>query len=67
MRFSTLSPLLYQLLASIAANQDLSGRALLRLLAAGIGHADADAFIDEARPMLARLHEEGILPGTRID
>ena len=66
-RFSTLSPLLYQLLASIAANQDLSGRALLRLLAAGIGHADADAFIDEARPMLARLHEEGILPGTRID
>ena len=66
-RFSTLSPLLYQLLESIAANQDLSGRALLRLLAAGIGHADADAFIDEARPMLARLHEEGILPGTRID
>ena len=66
-RFSTLSPLLYQLLESIAANQDLSGRALLRSLAAGIGHADAETFIDEARPMLARLHEEGILPGTRID
>ena len=66
-RFSTLSPLLYQLLASIAANQDLSGRALLRLLAAGIGHADAEAFIDEARPMLARLREEGVVPGTRID
>ena len=66
-RFSMLSPLLYQLLASIAANQDLGGLALLRALAAGVGHADAEAFIDEARPMLARLHEEGILPGTRID
>ena len=66
-RFSTLSPVLYQLLASIAANQDLGGRALLRSLAAGIGHADAEAFIDEARPMLARLREEGVLPGTRID
>ena len=66
-RFSTLSPLLYQLLASIAANQDLGGRALLRSLAAGIGHADAEAFIDEARPMLARLREEGVVPGTRID
>jgi len=66
-RFSTLSPLLYQLLESIAANQDLSGRALLRSLAAGIGHADAETFIDEARPMLARLREEGVLPGTRID
>lgn len=66
-RFSALSPLLYQLLASIAANEDRSGRALLRSLAAGIGHADAEAFIDEARPMLARLHEEGVLPGTRID
>ncbi len=66
-RFSALSPLLYQLLASIAANEDRSGRALLRSLATGIGHADAEAFIDEARPMLARLHEEGVLPGTRID
>lgn len=66
-RFSTLSPLLYQLLASIAANQDLGGLALLRALAAGIGHADAEAFIDEARPMLARLREEGVVPGTRID
>ena len=66
-RFSTLSPLLYQLLASIAANQDRSGRALLRSLAAGIDQANAEAFIDEARPMLARLREEGVLPGTRID
>lgn len=66
-RFSMLSPLLYQLLASIAANQDLGGLALLRALAAGVGHADAEAFIDEARPMLARLREEGVVPGTRID
>ena len=29
--------------------------------------ANAEAFIDEARPMLARLREEGVLPGTRID
>ena len=65
-RFSALSPLLYRLLTSIADNEGHSGRALLQLLAAGIGHADAEAFIAEARPMLARLRAEGVIVGTRI-
>lgn len=62
--FSMLSPLLYRLLALVAANEGHSGRALLRQLAEEAGHPDFDAFLGEALPMLERLRAEGVLPGT---
>lgn len=63
--FSALSPLLFRLLELVAANIDATGRELLDRLARESGQHDVDAFIDAARPMLQRLHEEGVLPGTR--
>ncbi|MBN8262237.1 MAG: putative DNA-binding domain-containing protein [Xanthomonadales bacterium] len=66
-RFAALSPLLYRLLASIAGNHGRSGRALLQSLASESGHADDDAFLAEAGPMLARLRAEDVIVGTRID
>ncbi|RZA19011.1 MAG: DUF2063 domain-containing protein [Lysobacteraceae bacterium] len=65
--FSTLSPLLFRLLELAGANDDRCGRELLRQLAMEAGHADFDAFVSEAMPMLQRLHAEGVLLGTRID
>lgn len=65
--FSALSPLLFRLLELVGANDDATGRALLRQLAEEAGQADFDAFLSQAVPMLARLHAEGVLPGTRID
>jgi hypothetical protein len=65
--FSALSPLLYRLLELVAANAGRRGHDLLQQLAHEAGSTDFDAFLAEARPMLARLHAEGILPGTRID
>lgn len=62
--FSLLSPLLYRLLALVAANEGRSGRALLRQLAEEAGHPDFDAFLGEALPMLERLRTEGVLPGA---
>lgn len=63
--FSALSPLLFRLLQLVAGNAGASGRDLLAQLAAEAGHPDTDAFIAEARPMLQRLHDERVLPGTR--
>ena len=63
--FSMLSPLLYRLLELVGANESLTGRQLLLQLADEAGQDDFDAFLDQARPMLARLRSEGTLPGTR--
>lgn len=63
--FSALSPLLFRLLELVGANADGSGRELMRQLAHEAGQLDLDAFLAEATPMLARLHAEGVLPGTR--
>lgn len=65
--FSALSPLLFRLLELVAANVDATGRTLLQQLAGEAGQDDFDAFLAQAVPMLARLHAEGVLPGTRID
>ena len=62
--FSMLSPLLYRLLELVGANDSSNGRALLRQLADEAGQGDFNAFLDQARPMLARLRSEGTLPGT---
>ena len=66
-RFSALSPLLFRLLELVDGNTTCTGRALLRELADEAAQRDFDAFLAQAMPMLARLHAEGVLPGTRID
>ena len=66
-QFSVLSPLLFRLLELIDANQEQMGRTLLQQLADEAGQDDFEAFLSQASPMLARLHEEGVLLGTRID
>ena len=63
--FSALSPLLFRLLALVAANEGASGRALLAQLADEAGQPDLDAFLVEAMPMLERLRQERVLLGTR--
>ncbi len=66
-RFSAVSPLLFRLLELVDANATRSGRELLRQLANEAGQRDFDGFLAQAAPMLARLHDEAVLPGTRID
>lgn len=63
--FSMLSPLLFRLLELVGAESHETGRALLQRLALEAGQPDIDAFIDQARPMLRRLRDEGVLLGTR--
>lgn len=63
--FSALSPLLFRLLALVGTNASRTGHELLRQLALEAGRHDFDAFIEQARPMLQRLRDEGVLPGTR--
>ncbi|RZA13499.1 MAG: DUF2063 domain-containing protein, partial [Lysobacteraceae bacterium] len=64
--FSRISPLLFRLLELIGANEHRSGRELLRQLAGEAGQADFDGFLREAVAMLERLHDEGVVPGTRL-
>ncbi|MFT4179348.1 MAG: putative DNA-binding domain-containing protein [Thermomonas sp.] len=64
--FSKLSPLLYRLLELVETNISANGCELLRQLAHEAGQPDFDAFLHEATPMLQRLHDEGVLIGTRI-
>ena len=65
--FSMLSPLLFRLLELVGAESSERGRALLEQLAVEAGQTDVDAFIDQARPMLLRLRDEGVLPGIRAE
>ena len=65
-QFSSLSPLLFQLLERIGTNTTLSGRELLAQLAREAGQDDVYSFIDAARPLLQQLHEQGVLAGTCI-
>ncbi|MEO6228357.1 MAG: putative DNA-binding domain-containing protein [Thermomonas sp.] len=64
--FSSLSPLLYQLLVLVGANTEATGSELLRGLARDVGETDVPAFIEAARPMLQRLHDEGVVPGIQL-
>ena len=59
--FSMLSPLLFRLLELAGAESGECGRALLQRLAVEAGQSDVDAFIEQARPMLVRLRDEGVL------
>lgn len=64
-RFALLSPLLYRFLALVEACPGERGRDLLRRLAAEAAQPEA-VLEAQARPLLARLHGEGVLPGTCI-
>lgn len=63
--FSTLSPLLFRLLELIGENESRTGREVLGQLSTEAGQPDIDVFLEQAGPMLQRLHDEGVLPGTR--
>ena len=65
-QFSALSPALFQLLERIAANTTSSGRELLTQLGTDATQVDVDGFIAAAYPMLQRLHQQGVLLGTRV-
>jgi hypothetical protein len=62
--FAQLSPLVFRLWELLAAGQ-ASGRAALQVLAGEAGVAADAAFLREGSAMLARMHAEGSLLGTR--
>ena len=62
-RFAQLSPLAFRLL-ELLDGATRSGRDCLRALAQEAG-VDDEAFLDEGRGMLARMHDEGTLAGIR--
>lgn len=64
--FHVLSPLTFRLLQRLEQAPDLSGREQLEALAAEAGAQDTDAFIHDGAAMLAQLHQEGTLLGTRL-
>jgi uncharacterized protein len=64
-RFAQLSPLAFRLLELLRDGAALSGRERLLALAAEAGVRDHDAFLAEGAAMLARMHAEGTLLGTR--
>ena len=59
--FSMLSPLLFRLLELVGANESRTSLELLRQLATEAGQSDFDAFLQEAKPMLARLRLEHVV------
>lgn len=60
-RFSELAPLAWRLLDRIGATSGATGRAHLDAIAAEAGHADADAWLDAATPLLLQLHALGVV------
>lgn len=64
-RFSELSPLVYRLLELLGEGAERSGGALLSQLAEEAQAGDRAAFLQQGAAMLARLHEEGTILGTR--
>lgn len=62
-RFAELSPLAFRLLEHVG-QATLSGRAILRALAAEAG-TTADELLDQGSAMLLRMHAEGTLAGIR--
>ncbi len=65
--FHALTPLSFRLLQRLDAEPGLSGLEQLRALAEEAGATDAEAFTREGAAMLARMHAEGTLLGTRQD
>lgn len=63
--FHVLSPLTFRLLQRLEQVPELSGREQLEALAGEAGTGDVDAFIHDGAAMLAQLHREGTILGTR--
>lgn len=64
--FHTLSPLAFRLLQRLDEAPGLSGREQLAALAVEADAGDADAFVRDGAAMLAQLHGEGTILGTRL-
>jgi hypothetical protein len=64
-RFLELNPVAARLLQLIESEAQASGGELLSRIVAELGHADAQAVIDEGARMLAQWRERDILLGTR--
>lgn len=64
-RFLELNPVAARLFQLIEAASPASGRDLLDRIAAELGHADAQAVIDEGARLLMQWRERDILLGTR--
>jgi uncharacterized protein len=64
--FHSLSPLVFRLLQRLDLEPGLSGHQHLAALATEAGAEDIDAFVNEGASMLAQLHREGTLLGTRL-
>lgn len=64
-RFNELSPLTFRLLQRLSEFPDASGREQLQALATEAGATDLQAFIAQGQAMLAQLHDNGVLLGTR--
>jgi hypothetical protein len=64
--FHMLSPLTFRLLERLEQAPGLSGQEQLAALAAEAGAGDVDAFVRDGTAMLAQLHREGTILGTRL-
>ncbi len=64
--FHHLSPLTFRLLQQLDLEPQLSGREQLAALAIEAGNGDVDAFVRDGARMLAQLHREGTVLGTRL-
>lgn len=60
-RFSELTPLAWRLLERIGEVAGDTGRAHLQAIAVEAGHADAEAWLAAATPLLLQLHALGVL------
>lgn len=65
--FHALTPLSFRLLQRLDTDPDLSGREQLQALAAEAGADDVQRFVLEGAAMLAQMHIEGTILGTRQD
>ena len=65
--FHALTPLSFRLLQRLDETPGLSGRQQLLALAAEAGAVDPEGFLHEGAAMLARMHAEGTILGTRLD
>lgn len=63
--FHALGALAFRLLQRLDESPGMSGREQLLALAAEAGADDTDAFVRDGAAMLARLHREGTILGTR--
>lgn len=64
-RFAEITPLLAQLLTLLDESEDRSGEELLTALAAQTATQDQAQLMQQGRELLLRLHDQGIILGTK--